>query len=41
MIALAMTNPAGSQQTVRIWNKNGVVAASFQVEKFPPIKQPD
>lgn len=33
----AMTNPAGSQQTVRIWNKNGVTAASVQIGKFPPI----
>jgi len=32
----AMTNPAGSEQTVRIWDKNGVVAASVQVGKFPP-----
>jgi hypothetical protein len=32
----AMTNPAGSQQTVRIWDKNGVIAASVQAGKFPP-----
>ena len=32
----AMTNPAGSQQTVRIWDKNGVIAASLQVGTFPP-----
>ena len=32
----AMTNPAGSEQTVRIWDKNGVVVASVQVGKFPP-----
>jgi hypothetical protein len=32
----AMTNPAGSQQTVRIWDKNGVIAASVQVGQFPP-----
>jgi hypothetical protein len=31
-----MTNPVGSQQTVRIWDKNGVIAASVQVGKFPP-----
>ena len=31
----SMTNPAGSQQTVRIWDKNGVIAASVQVGKFP------
>jgi hypothetical protein len=27
---------AASQQTVRIWDKNGVIAASVQVGKFPP-----
>jgi hypothetical protein len=32
----AMTNPPNSQQTVRIWEKNGTVAASLQVGKFPP-----
>jgi hypothetical protein len=35
-----MTEPEafkGSQQTVRIWNKNGVVAASVQIGKFPPV----
>jgi hypothetical protein len=32
----AMTNPAGSQQTVRIWDKNGVIAASVQVGQSPP-----
>ena len=31
----AMTNPPGSQQTVRIWDKNGLVAASLQIGKFP------
>ena len=33
-----MTEPEsfkGSQQTVRIWDKNGVVAASVQIGKFP------
>lgn len=33
-----MTEPAhfkGSQQTVRIWNQNGRVAASVQTGKFP------
>jgi hypothetical protein len=33
----AMTNPAGSEQTVRIWDRNGVIAASVQVGKFPSI----
>jgi hypothetical protein len=32
----AMTNPVGSQQTVRIWDKNGVIAASVQVGASPP-----
>jgi hypothetical protein len=35
-----MTEPAnfkGSQQTVRIWDQAGKVAASVQVGKFPPI----
>ena len=32
-----MTNPSGSEQTVRIWDKNGAIAASVQVGKFPPI----
>ena len=31
-----MTNPQGSEQTVRIWDKNGVVGASLQVGKFAP-----
>jgi len=31
-----MTNPQGSEQTVRIWDKNGSVGASLQVGKFPP-----
>jgi hypothetical protein len=31
-----MTNPQGSEQTVRIWDKEGVVGASLQVGKFPP-----
>jgi hypothetical protein len=32
----AMTNPPNSEQTVKIWDKQGVVAATFQVGKFPP-----
>ena len=34
-----MTEPEvfkGSQQTVRIWEKNGVLVANIQVGKFPP-----
>jgi hypothetical protein len=34
----AMTNPAGSEQTVKIWDKNGVIVASLQVGKFPPTE---
>jgi hypothetical protein len=32
----SMTNPQGSEQTVRIWDKNGAVGASLQIGKFPP-----
>jgi hypothetical protein len=32
----AMTNPANTEQTVKIWDKNGFVGASLQVGKFPP-----
>jgi hypothetical protein len=31
-----MSNPQGSEQTVRIVDKNGVVDASLQIGKFPP-----
>ena len=31
-----MTNPQGSEQTVRIWDKNGGAGASLQIGKFPP-----
>jgi hypothetical protein len=34
---VAMTNPQGATETVRIWNQNGVVAASVQAGRFPPI----
>jgi hypothetical protein len=36
--AFTMTDPPhfkGSQQTVRIWDQSGVVAASLQIGKFP------
>jgi hypothetical protein len=33
---LTMTNPAGPEQTVRIWEKDGIVGASLQIGKFPP-----
>ena len=35
-----MTEPEafkGSEQTIRVWDKNGVVAASVQIGKFPPV----
>lgn len=33
-----MTNPQGAQETVRISDKNGTVAASVQAGRFPPIE---
>ena len=39
--AFTMTEPAafkGSQQTVRVWDKNGVIGASIQIGKFPAIE---
>jgi hypothetical protein len=33
----AMSNPSGAQETVRVWDKDGLVAASVQAGKFPPI----
>ena len=35
---IAMTNPKGATETVRIWDQNGVMAATVQSERFPPIK---
>jgi hypothetical protein len=32
----AMTEPPNSEQTVKIWDKNGIVGASLQISKFPP-----
>ena len=32
----AMTEPPNSEQTVRVWDKNGIVGASLQISKFPP-----
>lgn len=31
-----MSNPQGSEQTVRIVDKNGVAGASLQIDAFPP-----
>jgi len=34
----AMTNPQGAQETVRIVDKNGILSASVQAGRFPPIE---
>src|SRR5205823_2780981 len=34
---LTMRNPAGANETLRIWDTNGIVAASVQSGRFPPI----
>jgi hypothetical protein len=34
---IAMTNPAGATETVRIWDDKGALAASVQAGRFPPI----
>jgi len=31
-----MTNPPNTQQTVKVWDETGRLAASIQVGKFPP-----
>jgi len=39
--AFTMTEPEalkGSQQTIKIWEKNGVIGASVQVGKFPALE---
>jgi hypothetical protein len=33
-----MTNPAGARETVKIWDQNGVVAATVQLGEFPPTE---
>jgi hypothetical protein len=35
---LTMTNPRGARETVRIWDKSGIVAASVQSGRFPPLE---
>ena len=35
---IAMTNPSGATETVRIWDQNGTIAATVQSGRFPPIK---
>lgn len=34
---IAMTNPQGATETVRIWDQKGLVGASVQAGRFPPI----
>jgi hypothetical protein len=34
---LTMTNPAGAQETVRVWDDNGVLKASVQSGRWPAI----
>jgi hypothetical protein len=34
---IAMTNPAGATETVRLWEDKGTLAASVQAGRFPPI----
>jgi hypothetical protein len=36
--AVTMTNPQGAHETVRIWDKSGIVAASVQSGRFPPLE---
>ena len=31
-----MTEPPNSEQTVKVWDNNGIVDASLQISKFPP-----
>src|SRR5947209_1837017 len=35
--SIAMTNPKGAQETVRLWDESGVVRASVQAQRFPPL----
>ena len=35
---LLMTNPDGALETIRIWEDNGLVAASAQAGRFPAVK---
>ena len=39
--AIAMTVPKGAQETIRIWDNAGRVAASAQAQQFPPIVASD
>ena len=34
---ITMTNPQGATERVRIWDHNGVAAASVQAGRFPPL----
>ena len=33
---IQMTNPSGSEQTVKVWEQEGRVAASLAIDRFPP-----
>ena len=35
---IAMSNPQGATETLRIWDQNGVMAATVQSGRFPPLK---
>ena len=35
---LLMTNPVGAQETIRVWEENGAVAASAQAGRFPATR---
>jgi len=37
----AMTQPKGAQETVRIMDKGGRIAATVQAQQFPPIEVSD
>jgi hypothetical protein len=38
---IAMTVPKGAQETIRVWDNAGRVAASAQAQQFPPIMASD
>lgn len=38
---IAMTVPKGAQETIRVWDNAGRVAASAQAQQFPPIVASD
>jgi hypothetical protein len=38
---IAMTEPKGARETVKIWDNAGQIAATVQAEQFPPIDVSD